>query len=432
MCLFFCVSYATVKKLVQYAQFAYIRTNNNFRSLGMPQFLDSQTALVHAPRNAPQLIQTVQPPLYRASTIMFDNTAQLYNRHWTDAYDYSYGTHGTPTTYTLADSIAQLEQGLFCVLAPSGLSAITLVNMALLKSGDEVWIADNAYGPNLDHLRFLQQHYGISVCLYDAVDVSRFKPSHKAKLLWLEPVGSVSLEFPDLIGLIQKAKAAGIICALDNTWGAGLAFNPFALGDEQLSTDISVHALTKYPSGGADILMGSLVTRDQNLHQQLLKMHALQGIAVSGDDVAQIMRSLPHMALRYRQQDLSCRKILAWLKQQAKIVQVLHPADPDSAGHIYWKNICKTNRAAGLVTAVFDAKYDHAAVRRFCDALQLFKLGFSWGGPISLVMLYDLTQMRSLPNPRLKSGYMVRLCIGLEHTDDLISDLQQALLQLNP
>lgn len=395
-----------------------------------PFTTDSQTALVHAPRHAPQWIETVQPPVYRASTIVFAHTAQLYNRHWTDAYDYSYGTHGTPTTYTLVDAIAQLENGLYGLLAPSGLSAITLVNMALLQTGDEVWIADNAYGPNLEHLRFLEQQYGIVVRLYDAVDTSSFNPSPKAKLLWLEPVGSVSLEFPDLIGLMQKAQTAGILCALDNTWGAGLAFNAFALGQAQLSVDISVHALTKYPSGGADILMGSIVTRNQKLHHQLLHMHALQGIAVSGDDVAQILRSLPHMALRYAQQDTSCRQLLAWLKQQPQIIQVLHPADPNSAGHLYWQAICQDGKAAGLVTAVFDPQYDHNAIRRFCDALTLFKLGFSWGGPVSLVMLYDLNQMRSLPNPRLKPGYAVRFCIGLEHPNDLIADVQQALKHL--
>lgn len=392
--------------------------------------LNRQTAQVHAPRKAPQYIDTVQPPLYRASTIIFANTTQLYNRHWTDAYDYSYGTHGTPTTYTLVDAIAQLEHGLYGLLTPSGLSAISLVNMALLKSGDEVWIADNAYGPNMDHLRFLAAQYGIVLRVYDALDVSSFNPSNNAKLIWLEPVGSVSLEFPNLIGLIQKAKAAQMLCVLDNTWGAGLAFNPFALGAQQLSVDISVHALTKYPSGGGDILMGSIVTRDLSLHHQLSRMHALQGIAVSGDDVAQILRSLPHMALRYQQQDATCREIMTWLKTQTPIVQVLHPTDPDSPGHHYWREICTDQQAAGLVTAVFDPCYDHAAIRRFCDALQLFKLGFSWGGPVSLVMLYDLTPMRSLPNPHLKRGYMVRFCIGLEHAQDLIFDIQQALKQL--
>lgn len=396
----------------------------------MSDTLNPQTALLHAPRKAPQLIDTVQPPLYRASTIIFESTEQLLSRHWTDAYDYSYGTHGTPTTYTLTDAIVQLEQGRYGLLAPSGLSAISLVNLALLSSGDEVWLPDNAYGPNYDHLCFMQQQYAVQLKLYNPLDASSFKPSANCKLLWIEPVGSVSLEFPDVLGLLNIAKAAGVCCALDNTWGAGLAFSPFHLGANAESVDISVHALTKYPSGGADILMGSVVTQDLALHQRLLRHHALQGIAVSGDDVAQVFRSLPHMALRYQQQDHSSRQLVQWLKQQPQCAQVLHPADADSPGHAFWQQLCQSNMAAGLLSVVFEPRYDWAAIRRFCDALQLFKLGFSWGGPVSLVMLYDLAQMRRLPYSHIKAGYVVRFCIGLEHPDDLIADIAQALTQL--
>lgn len=388
---------------------------------------NAQTALIHAPRRAPQYIQTVQPPLFRASTIIFENTDALFNRHWTDAYDYSYGTHGTPTTFTLADQIAQLEGGEYCLLAPSGLSAINLVNSCLLSQGDEVWVPDNIYGPNMEHLRNLQQRYGIAVKVYNPLEVESFSPSDKAKLLWLEAAGSVTLEFPDLSGLVKKAQAHSILTALDNTWGAGLAFNAFDFGEDHLSVDLTVHALTKYPSGGGDILMGSVVTRDQKLHHQLFRMHAIQGICVSGDDTAQIQRSLASMQLRYQQQSQSALTLLNWLKQQKELVQVLHPADPDSAGHAYWKDICKEGHSAGLVSVIFDAQYNLNDIRAFCDALTLFKLGFSWGGPVSLVMLYNLKEMRVLEHQHLKQGLLVRFCIGLEHPEDLIQDIKQAL-----
>nr|WP_252726254.1 PLP-dependent transferase [Acinetobacter indicus] len=383
--------------------------------------------MIHAPRKAPQLISTVQPPLYRASTIIFNNTDALFNRHWTDAYDYSYGTHGTPTTFTLGDHIAQIEGGLYHLLAPSGLSAINLVNSCLLSQGDEVWVPDNIYGPNMEHLRNLQQRYGIAVKVYNPLEVESFSPSDKAKLLWLEAAGSVTLEFPDLIGLVKKAQAHNILTALDNTWGAGLAFNAFDFGEDHLSVDLTVHALTKYPSGGGDILMGSVVTRDQKLHHQLFRMHAIQGICVSGDDTAQIQRSLASMQLRYQQQSQSALTLLNWLKQQKELVQVLHPADPDSAGHAYWKDICKQGHSAGLVSVIFDAQYNLNDIRAFCDALTLFKLGFSWGGPVSLVMLYNLKEMRVLEHQHLKQGLLVRFCIGLEHPEDLIQDIKQAL-----
>ncbi|WOE29136.1 PLP-dependent transferase [Acinetobacter towneri] len=388
---------------------------------------NAQTALIHAPRRAPQYIQTVQPPLFRASTIIFENTDALFNRHWTDAYDYSYGTHGTPTTFTLADQIAQLEGGEYCLLAPSGLSAINLVNSCFLSQGDEVWVADNIYGPNMEHLRNLEQRYGITVQVYNPIDVDSFQPSAQAKLIWLEAAGSVTLEFPNLTALVKKAKSHHMLTALDNTWGAGLAFNAFDFGDEHLSVDISVHALTKYPSGGGDILMGSVVTRDQHLHHQLFRMHAIQGICVSGDDVAQVQRSLASMQLRYQQQSQSALTLLNWLKQQKELVQVLHPADPDSAGHEYWKEVCKQGHSAGLVSVIFDSKYQLQDIRNFCDALQLFKLGFSWGGPVSLVMLYNLKEMRVLEHSHLKEGFLVRFCIGLEHPEDLLQDIKQAL-----
>lgn len=389
-----------------------------------------QTALIHAPRQAPQYIETIQPPLFRASTIIFKTTTHLFDRHWTDAYDYSYGTHGTPTTFTLADNIAQIEGGDFCLLAPSGLSAINLVNSAFLSSGDEVWVADNIYGPNLEHLKNLQDRYDIRVKIYNPIDAASFQPTEKTKLIWLEAAGSVTLEFPDLKNLVKKAQQANVLTALDNTWGAGLAFNAFDFSDEHLSVDITVHALTKYPSGGGDILMGSVVTRDQLLHHKLYRMHAIQGISVSGDDTAQIQRSLAHMSLRYEQQSKSAMIVLDWLKQQPQFSQVLHPSNPDVAGHQFWAEICSTGKSAGLVSVIFKPEYDLAAIRKFCDSLTLFKLGFSWGGPISLVMLYDLKQMRELENTHLQQGLLVRFCIGLEHSEDLIQDIQNALKQL--
>lgn len=389
-----------------------------------------QTALIHAPRKAPQYISSIQPPLFRASTIIFNNTDALFNRHWTDDYDYSYGTHGTPTTFTLGDSIAQIEGGQYCLLAPSGLSAINLVNSCFLSQGDEVWVADNIYGPNMEHLRNLETRYGIQVKVYNAIDADTFQPSEKAKLLWLEAAGSVTLEFPDLSRLVKKAQANNILTALDNTWGAGLAFNAFDFGDDHLSIDMTVHALTKYPSGGGDILMGSVVTRDKELHHKLFRTHAIQGISVSGDDVAQIQRSLASMQLRYEHQSQSCLTLLDWLKQQSEFIQVLHPANADNAGHEYWKEICKQGHSGGLVSVIFDNNYKLQDIRNFCDSLQLFKLGFSWGGPVSLVMLYNLKEMRVLEHSHLKEGFLVRFCIGLEHPEDLIEDIQHALQEM--
>lgn len=389
--------------------------------------INPQTHLIHHPRKAPQYIETVQPPLYRASTIIFKNTKALFDRHWTDDYDYSYGTHGTPTTFTLADNIAQLEGGTYCLLAPSGLSAINLVNSCFLSHGDEVWVADNIYGPNMEHLNNLSERYGVEVKVYNPLDLHTFNPSQKAKLLWIEAAGSVTLEFPDITGLVQKAKSHQMLTAIDNTWGAGLAFNAFDFGDHHLAVDISVHALTKYPSGGGDILMGSVVTRDRALHHKLFRMHAIQGISVSGDDVAQVQRSLASMQLRYEHQSQSALKVMEYLKSKTDFNQVLHPSLNDAPGHNFWKEICKDGQAAGLVSVIFKPEFSLEDIRNFCDGLKLFKLGFSWGGPLSLVMLYNLKEMRKLENTHLQQGLLVRFCIGLEHPEDLIQDIENAL-----
>jgi cysteine-S-conjugate beta-lyase len=389
--------------------------------------LKPQTALIHSTRQAPQYIHTVQPPLFRASTIIFENTDALFNRHWTDDYDYSYGTHGTPTTFTLGDNIAQLEGGQHCLLTPSGLSAINLVNSCFLSHGDEVWVADNIYGPNMEHLRNLEKRYGIIVKIYDPIHADSFQPTEQAKLIWLEAAGSVTLEFPDLVNLVKKAKSQNILTVLDNTWGAGLAFNAFNFSSEHLAVDISIHALTKYPSGGGDILMGSVVTQNKALHHKLFRMHAIQGIAISGDDAAQVQRSLASMRVRYEHQSRTALNVLNWLKDQNAFAQVLHPADPDNISHAYWKESCETQQSAGLVSVIFKPEFDLAAVRKFCDHLKLFKLGFSWGGPVSLVMLYNLDEMRQLEQTHLQAGILVRFCIGLEDSEDLIQDIQTAL-----
>ncbi len=397
----------------------------------MPKIsLQKQTFLSQPIRQAPQYIPTIQAPIYRASTIIFKNTDALTQRHWTDDYDYSYGTHGTPTTYSLADQIALLEGANHCLLAPSGLSAIHLVNSALLDSGDEVWIPDNIYGPNHEHLSVLAQKYGIVLKIYSPTDLTTLDFSAKAKLIWIEAAGSITLEFPDIISILHKAKQHHVLTALDNTWGAGLAFCPFDLNDQHDAVDISVHALTKYPSGGGDILMGSICTKDRQLHQQLLRMHALQGISISGDDVAQINRSLPSMALRYQQHQNNTQVILHDLMTCTEFAQVLHPSLSHHAGHQFWQNICKDRQSAGLISVIFKAEYDLHKIQQFCNTLKLFHLGFSWGGPTSLVMYYNLKDMRQLPTPHLTEGWLVRFCIGLEAPDDLIKDIRQALVQL--
>jgi cystathionine beta-lyase len=381
------------------------------------------TALIHHGYMPPSGFAAVQPPVHKASTVIFANTQALHARQWKDKTGYTYGLHGTPTTFTLEERIATLEGGLQTLLLPSGLAAIALVDMALLRAGDEVLIPDNAYGPNKELARGELARWGISHRFYDAMDSASLAAalSPATKLVWLEAAGSVTMEFPDLPALIRLARAQGALVALDNTWGAGIAFNAFEI-EPGLGVDISVHALTKYPSGGADVMMGSATTRDEQLHLQLKATHMRMGWGVGGNDAELLLRSLPTLPLRYRAQDAVGRQLAAWLSARAEVSQVLHPALAGSPGHEAWKRLCSAS--AGLFSVVFDARYSAAQVHAFVDALRLFKIGYSWAGPVSLVVPYQLSAMRTRP---AWTGTLVRFSVGLEAGDELIGDCEQAL-----
>lgn len=387
---------------------------------------DISTQLIHHAYKPPTGFEAVQPGVHKASTIVFPTVAALRQRDWKHKTGYTYGLHGTPTTFTLEERIATLEGGRFCTLVPSGLAAVALVDMALLKAGDEVLIPDNAYGPNKAFAQHELTAWGVSFRYYDAMQPADLaaKLSARTRLVWLEAPGSVTLEFPDLKALLATVKAhqqvhpEGIVTALDNTWGAGIAFSAFALG-----ADISIQALTKYPSGGADVLMGSVVTCNQALHEKVHFCHMRVGYGVGANDAELVLRGLSSMALRYAAQDSATRTLASWLQQQPQIEAVLHPALAGSPGHEFWQRDCSA--AACLASIVFKPGYAQAEVDRFCDGLQLFQLGYSWAGPMSLCVPYDVPAIRTTAWPY--RGGLVRFSIGLEAVADLQVDLAQSL-----
>ncbi len=383
---------------------------------------DIATELIHHDYRAPEGFEAPQIAVHKASTIIFKDTAALRARDWRNKNGYTYGLHGTPTTFTLEERVARLEGGLQTLLVPSGLAAVAVADLALLSQGDEVLLPDNVYGPSRELARHELARFGISHRLYDPMNVGSLVQAlgERTKLVWVEAAGSVTMEFPDLRGLVQAARARGVITALDNTWGAGIAFNPFEVG-----VDISMQALTKYPSGGGDVLMGSLTTRDEALHERLKMSHMRHGWGVAGNDAELVLRSLPSIALRYHAQDAIGRELAKWLATRPEISRVLHPALPGSPGHEHWASTCTA--AAGLFSVMFDPRYEPAVVDRFVDALHLFRLGYSWAGPCSLVVPYNLPSMRS---PAPYEGTLVRFSVGLESVADLRADLEQALMAM--
>ena len=403
---------------------------------------DLTTRVIHHPYTPPAGFDAPQPAIHKASTVIFPNVAAMRLRDWKSREGYSYGLMGTPTTYLLEERLCELEGGSECMLVPSGLAAIAVVDAGLLKTGDEVLLPDNVYGPSKTLTENELTGWGIMHQFYDAMNPADLaaKIGSKTKLVWLEAPGSVTMDFPDLRALVRVCKERGVTTALDNTWGAGLAFRPFDLepgtGVTPLAVDISVHALTKYPSGGGDVLMGSVMTRNHDLHIRLKAAHMHLGFGVAANDTELVLRSLPSMALRYRAHDVAARDLAQWCKGRGEFTQVLHPAIEGSPGHAQWRSLCGSGSgaqggAAGLFSVMVNERFSGRQVDAFCDALKLFKIGYSWGGPVSLVVPYDLAFMRGAKRAaHLSSGTLVRFSIGLESVDDLREDMAQALVAM--
>jgi cysteine-S-conjugate beta-lyase len=361
-------------------------------------------------------------PVARASTVVFPDLASMRSLVWHDDTKWRYGLHGTPTTMTLAQRLAAIEGGEYALLQPSGLAAISNVYFGLMKSGDHVLIPDNAYGPNRDHADWLAADFGMDVTYYDpmigANIADLFRPN--TKLVWLEAPGSVTMEVQDVPAIASAARARGIVTAIDNTYSAGLAFKPFDHG-----VDISVQALTKYQSGGSDILMGATILRDVELFHKLKRARMRLGVGVSSDDASLVLRSLSSMKLRYEAHDRAAFSLATWLKTRPEVAAVLHPAIEDCPGHEIFKRDFEGG-AGGLFSIVFDKRYSAAQVDAFVEALDLFSIGWSWGGSHSLAMPYDVRSMRTASQwPH--DGVLVRFYIGLEDESDLRADIEAAL-----
>jgi cystathionine beta-lyase len=382
----------------------------------------STTKLIHSDYHAPEAFSAFPTAIHHASTVLFKDVAAMRSRNWQDKSAYTYGLHGTPTSFTLEARLAEIEQGTHCLLAPSGLAAITLVNMALLQSGDDVLLPDNVYGPSRDLGDWMARSFGISVRYYDPLIGAGIAELILAntKLIWAEVPGSVSMEVPDIPAICAAAHARGVLVALDNTWSAGIAFHAFKHG-----VDISMQALTKYQCGGSDVLMGAVITKDKALNTRLQAAHMRLGFGIGMDDAYLVLRSLDTLKLRFEAHDASARKVAAWLQSCPQISKVLHPAFSDCPGHAVWKR--DFLGAGGLFSVLFDERYTEQQTDRFVDSLKLFKIGFSWGGSHSLCVPYRIGQMRQNWQDK---GMLVRFNVGLEDADDLIADIVQALAKM--
>jgi len=378
-----------------------------------------QTKLIHSGADVPAGFRALSVPVERASTVVFSDCESAVGGWDIEANGYTYGIHGTPTVHALAGRIAELEGGARTLLPPSGLAALSLVDMAMLSAGSHVLIPENVYVPNRLLAIKLLRRFGVEASFYPADAGEKveehFRPN--THLIWVESPGSITMELQDVPAIAAAAHARGVILAMDNTWAAGVLFNTFEHG-----VDVSVQALTKYVGGHSDLLMGSVTVRDEALLRRLGDTWAQMGLAVSPDECSLALRGLQTLAVRMRHAEASALKIAHWLSARPEVETVLHPALKSCPGHIFWRR--DFSGSTGLFSFVFRPKFSGAEVRAFVDALDLFEIGYSWAGTTSLAVAYDLNHTRGA------SPYgdrLVRLSIGMEDTCDLIADLKQAL-----
>lgn len=378
-----------------------------------------QTRIVQPDDIIPDGFRSFATPVERASTVVFPDLATMRNLDWREDGQWRYGLHATPTSLALAQRLADIEGGRYALLQPSGLAAIMNVYFGCVKAGDDVLIPDNVYGPNADFGKWLAKDFGVSARFYDpmigAGVADLIRPN--TRLIWLEAPGSVTMEVPDVRAITAVARQHGIVTAIDNTYSAGLAFKPFEHG-----VDISVQALTKYQSGGSDVLMGATITADAALHAHLKLARMRCGIGVSVDDCSLVLRSLPSMQVRFDAHSRSALALARWLKARPEIAAVLHPQLPDCPGHASF--VRDFTAAGGLFSVIFDERFSPAQIDRFVESLELFAIGWSWGGACSLAMPYDVASMRPEWPHR---GTLVRFYVGLEDEADLRADIERAM-----
>ena len=376
-----------------------------------------RTRLIQSDVRVPEGFTSLAVPTYRGSTTLFKSAAAVADTWNHDEAPYPYGLFGTPTTLELAARIAALENGRHTFLTPGGQAAITLVYLALVKAGDHVLLPDSIYGPNRDFAEQMLRGLGIEVECYDPlIGTGIERQVHgNTRLVWCESPGSATMEVQDVPAIAAAAHRKGALVALDNTYAAGVLFDAFAHG-----VDVTVQAITKYIGGHSDLLLGSVTVRDEALYQAIGRATFVTGMAVSPDDCSLALRGLQTLGVRLAHLERSALAVARWLAERPEIARVLHPALPSCPGHETWKR--DFTGSASVFSVEFDARFSTDALIRFIDRLKLFKIGFSWGGVTSLVM----PQFHLARSVRPAPERLVRFNVGLEDTDDLIADLQQA------
>jgi cysteine-S-conjugate beta-lyase len=382
-----------------------------------------KTRLIHTDAKIPQGYRSLASPTFRGSTTLFPS-ASAVNDTWDQwRVGYTYGLYGTPTVLELAARVCELESGLHTILTPGGQAAISLINFALLQTGDHILVPTSVYYPNRKLATRLLSRFGVSTDFYDpslGAGISSLIKEN-TRLIWCESPGSITMEVQDLPAIVAAAHSGNVLVVLDNTWSAGVLLDAFSHG-----VDVTMQAITKYIGGHSDLLLGSVTVRDDSLYRRLGDAQQVIGCAVSPDDCSLALRGLQTLAVRLSAIEASALSIAKWLASRPEIERVLHPALESCPGHEFWKR--DFLGSSGVFSFVFKPGPTQEQVYAFVDALKLFRMGYSWGGVASLAVAYHIGRMPGRP---AYDHRIVRLNIGLEATSDLIADLEQALVKIS-
>ena len=379
----------------------------------------TDTRIVEGGRRKEWTGALVNPPVYRASTMLFDNVAALHSASAKIGTFY-YGRHGGPTSWALEEALTELEPGAVGTrLFPSGVAAIAAALLAVVGPGDELLMVDTAYGPTRHFCDDLLKRLGVVTRYYDPLIGGGIEAliSDKTRAIFLESPGSLTFEIQDVPAICEVAKRHDLVTLLDNTWATPVLFPAIAAG-----VDVAILACTKYVGGHSDVMLGSVTSNEKCWHRVAQTARSL-GQCASPDDAFLALRGLRTLGVRLRQHEQSGMKIARWLADQPQVAGILHPAFPSCPGHEIWRR--DFTGAAGLFSFVLAGGSEEARTR-LVDSLTHFGIGFSWGGYESLVLPVDPQSVRTATDVQWE-GPIVRLSIGFEDPDDLIADLARGL-----
>ncbi len=375
--------------------------------------------------------RSANPSVTRASTILFNSMQELKQHELKIKQNkkityYSYGRYGSSTTIELENILKELENAYHVFLTGTGFGGIALALMSLCRPGDEILVSDNVYGPTKEISEKLLKEFNINALFYnpDSFEDLKRKVTKKTKMILVENPGSITFEFQDLSKIISLAKKNNILTLLDNTWGTPLYLKPLELG-----FDMSFSSATKYFSGHSDAMGGSLAV-NKKVFKKVMFFYKLSGYRMAADEAYLIIRGLRTLDTRLKQHYENTKIVINFLKKQKKIIEILYPHKPSSKNYKLWKKYY--SGATGLFSIVIKSK-NKSSVIKFVNSLELFGIGYSWGGFESLAILQELRASKDEYSQGRryfrfnKDEHLVRLHIGLEEPKDLINDLKKSL-----